>query len=126
MHDHEPSVRPPSLDEPDAVRPRRVVVGVAGAGDDAVGGGGGAAADGPHRHPEAAPRHRSVGLEGDGGVVAGGGEHCPAVPRNKRLTFSAVQMLFLEAWSPFDSASFMQPRKKEICESEYFVEGDEN
>ena len=70
-----------SLDEPDAVRPRRVVARVAGAGDDAVGGGGGAAADGPHSHPEAARRHRVVALEGEGGVVAGRGEDCPAVPK---------------------------------------------
>ena len=87
MHDHEPSVGPaPSLDEPDAVRPRRVVARVAGAGDDAVCGGGGAAADSLHRHPEAAPRRRVVGLEGDCGVVAGGSEDCPAVPKIVGIT----------------------------------------
>ena len=73
-----------SLDEPDAVGPRRVVARIAWAGDDAVGGGGGAAADGPHRHPEAASRHRVVALEGEGGVVACRGEDCPAVPTKKR------------------------------------------
>ena len=82
----QPSVHPPSLNEPEAVGPRWVVVGVAGAGDDAVGGGGGAAADSLHRHPEAAPRRRVVGLEGDGGVVAGGGEDCPAVPKIVGIT----------------------------------------
>ena len=76
----ESSVKSPSLDEPHAVRPRRIVAGVAWAGDDAIGSGGGAAADGPHSHPESAPRHRAVGLEGDSGVVAGGGEDCSSVP----------------------------------------------
>ena len=68
-----------SLNKPDAVRSRRVVAGVSGAGDDAVGVGGGSAADGLHRHSEAAPRHRAVGLELEGGVAAGRGEDCPAV-----------------------------------------------
>ena len=48
------------------------------AGDYAVGGGGGPAADGLHRQPEAAPRHRSVRLEQDGRVVARRGKHGPA------------------------------------------------
>ena len=79
-------MHPPSLNEPEAVGPRWVVVGVAGAGDDAVCGGGGAAADSLHRHPEAAPRRRVVGLEGDCGVVAGGSEDCPAVPKIVGIT----------------------------------------